>query len=477
MESFRDTLIEYLELEKKFSEEDIEKNKSLTEVEKEEAGLIIRNAKVVKAKGSEYELSVDINNTKLRPGDRVIIKSHESNKVFHAKIIENGFERIDITCVAELDDTLFYTIEIIEKVMLEPIINLLKGIEAGMPGSVYLEMLAGLGNGPKIKGLGSIRYEDVEDLFPKHFNKEQLEACKYAIQRPSLYCIQGPPGTGKTDVLSRIASVFCYKEKSILVISNTHQAVNNALNKIAKNVPDATVVKVGEALKAEGLVDSIITVKTYSEYSKNKKSKNNTSTYEIIGMTLYGGVLNFGLKNSDFNPTIVLVDEAGQIPLAQAACIGAFGCGSVIFIGDDKQMPPIYHQLMVNNPISVSIFNYLCILYPSFKIRLRITYRMNKEITEVISRNFYEKDGEALVSSDFSKDRKLILNNNSSNEAIHNILLSPSSLIYYNASTDNYCEDMNVEEAVFIADLIKEAIKSGMLINDIAVITPYRRQV
>lgn len=37
--------------------------------------------------------------------------------------------------------------------------------------------------------------------------------------------------------------------------------------------------------------------------------------------------------------------------------------------------------------------------------------------------------------------------------------------------------DENEEEAVFITELVKESIADGMAIEDIAVITPFRRQV
>lgn len=477
MADFRNALLAYLESEKSYCEADIAAKKNLSDDEKEAEGLVVRNAHIVRHEGMEYELAVTVNNSKLRPGDSVLLKNISKGKSANAKIIENGFYRISLSCVNELDLESEYRIEVLDIVLLDPIINLLKGIEEGVPGSNYLSLLAGLEPAPRLKGVGALNLEDVEYIFPDYFNSEQLEACKKAIQRPSLYCIQGPPGTGKTDVLSRIAHAYCEKQKSILVISNTHQAVNNALNKIAKNAVEATIVKVGEALKAEGLDDSIIRVKSYNEYSSSKKGNKNASSYEVIGMTLHAAVMNLGLKHNDFNPSIILVDEAGQMPLTYAACIGAFGCGCVVFIGDDKQMPPIYHPKLVDDPISTSIFSFLTGLYPEFKTRLRVTYRMNDKITDVVSRNFYESDGESLIASDFSKSRRLMLPSNSGDDKIDFLLKCPQPIIRWNPSTLKDCEDLNVEEAMFIANLIKEALNKGMETSDIAVITPYRRQV
>ena len=46
-----------------------------------------------------------------------------------------------------------------------------------------------------------------------------------------------------------------------------------------------------------------------------------------------------------------------------------------------------------------------------------------------------------------------------------------------NVTTGELWEDMNQEEADFIANIVDDALKNGMKKSDIAVITPYRRQV
>ena len=110
-------------------------------------------------------------------------------------------------------------------------------------------------------------------------------------------------------------------------------------------------------------------------------------------MTLHAATVNLGLRTTGYQPVVVLVDEAGQIPLAHASVIGTFGCGSVIFIGDHEQMPPIYSDSLENDPLSVSIFEHLVRHYPEKTITLNTTYRMNEKITALCSRNFYEPHG------------------------------------------------------------------------------------
>ena len=474
---FKDSIVEYLNKEKEYCTLDIESNSQLSNTEKEEKGLLIQSAKITERNGNEYKLSVLVNNSKLRPGDKITLKNNRTSKRQKVTVIENDFEHIFIETSHNLSDVDEYDIIVEESVLLDPFIALAENIYEGMPGASLLKQLAGI-EVPKLCGFGSISQSHISP-FSNKLNEKQQAACSAVLKRPSVYCIQGPPGTGKTDVLATIANIFSNNDKEVLIISNTHQAVNNALNKISKICPESHVVKIGEELKAQELDSNIIKSKTYKEYlgTRNKTSKKKTSPTNIVGMTFYSAILNLGLRNSGFKPSLILVDEAGQMPLAQASLIGVFGCGSIIFIGDDKQMPPIFHEKLSDNPLSVSIFSYLCSKYPEIKSRLSVSYRMNDEITQCVSRNFYETDGEKLVASDFSKDRKLVLDTDSKDERIKNILASEKSIHVVNIGTDCQCEDMNQAECEFISVLVKEAFDGCVKQNDLAIITPYRRQV
>ena len=474
----RDELLSYLRAEKEYIEADIKENQNLPDDEKEEKGFLIRNVRVVERNGKEVELAVPVNNTKLRPGDKVNLVEPITKKQFSAKIIENGFEQIFVTCMYELSKSLAYRLEVSEEVMLDPIIELISRIEDGASGAGFLSILAGLKE-PNLKGLAPIPFNKVQDLFPKQLNENQREVCKASLNRPSVFCIQGPPGTGKTDVLSTIAHIFSTMNKEVLIISNTHQAVNNALNKIALRINDSTnVVKIGEELKAQELTKKITLAPTFSRYIQLRKTmKKKLTGGDIVGMTLYAGILNLGLRNSGFKPSIILVDETSQMPMVEGATLGTFGCGSIIFIGDDKQMPPIFHEKLKGNPFSKSIFSFICDKYPDLKSRLSITYRMNDEITGVVSRLFYEPYGESLKASDYSKDRRLTLDCKHEDKRIESIFSSPKSIHQLNVTKNHQCEDVNVEEAEFTSCLIRCAIDNGVKADDIAVITPYRRQV
>ena len=469
---FRDAILDYLREEKSLYEEDIKRNYALSDAEKIEVGLLVKDATIINCQDEIYEMAVTDNYTKLRPGDLVSIMDNNTNKKYEATVIDNGTESMQFKCKHELDKESIFNIEVSEFVLLDSFIKLLEKMDESKPGAYFLEELSQLSKPKKVNKLAASQI-DIEGLIPERLNTKQREACEAIAKLPSIYCIQGPPGTGKTDVLSCIATLFSENGFEVAIISKTHQAVNNALNKIRKYDDRGFVIKIGDELKGQELVDNVICCDTYRHYTEERSvlKKKADGRADIVGMTLQAAVINLGLMNRGFQPRVVIVDEAGQIPITEASILGASGAGTIVFIGDDKQMPPIYHETQIKHELSISIFQHLCTLYPDYETSLQETYRMNKDITEVVSRNFYEPYGEHIYASEFSKYRNLELK--SSND----VLSSENSIIIKNVSRESKWEENNPEEAEYIVTLIKEAIEAGMEINDIAVITPFRRQV
>ena len=469
IEDMRRHIYDYLQQQKELELADIEANSQLTEEEKIEAGLLIKDAQVIKVCDNQYELHTTEDNTKLRVGDSVRISNRYIS--VNAKIIDLYLEGLSIETSAYMKENDFVDIEVVEHMMLDPMLDLLDGIREGCPGYSFLNLLAGKET-PRSKGLGAIDPRFV--TIPGVLNTAQSSAVADCLKRPSVYCLQGPPGTGKTAVLSTIAKIYATMRKEVLVLSNTHQAVNNALNKIAEQADNFAVVKIGEKIKGEGLNRKIVKAGTYNHYlAYRKNSRKRMEPANVVGMTLHAAIINLGLRNSGFKPKIVLVDEAGQMPLAYASLIGAFGCGSIIFIGDDKQMPPIFHPQLAENPLSVSIFEYLCGRYPALRHPLNITYRMNDEITAFVSKNFYESDeaGIKLVSADSAKDRRL---------NVEGISQEPIQTIEVLSQESDLMEmecDVSVAEAELAVELARKALQGGLSLKDIAIVTPYRRQV
>lgn len=71
IEDMRKRIYDYLQQQKELELADIEANSQLTDEEKVEAGLLIKDAQVVKVCDNQYELHTTEDNTKLRVGDSV----------------------------------------------------------------------------------------------------------------------------------------------------------------------------------------------------------------------------------------------------------------------------------------------------------------------------------------------------------------------------------------------------------------------
>ena len=451
---YKDHLISYLKKEKELTERDIQSHLDLSDEEKVEQGYLIKGCLVTGSRDGCSELCTPENNTKLRCGDKVELIDVNSGNSTKATIIENTFDTLSVNAPLLLSSQ--YDIVVKEGFYLDPLISVLEKQEEGKSGTYYINQLCYIEQ-PSEKGYISIDVKSVE--IPKELNPSQREAVEKVLKCPSLYCIQGPPGTGKTNVLATIASIFSKCGREVLIVSNTHQAVNNALNKIADTMP---VIKIGETLKAQSVSKHIQKYKFFSDYKKERKKNRKTDRYgAIVGMTLHAAIINLGLIQSGFAPSLVLVDEASQIPLAMASGIASFGAGSIVFIGDDRQMPPIFRPELMDDDLSVSIFSHLTNLYPDFKSVLDTTYRMNSTLCKFVSEAFYEPYGIKLQSHESIADRHI------KGESLQD------TVKIVNVATDG-CKDFNKEEA---EKAVEYAIKYKEMGYDVAIVTPYRKQV
>lgn len=473
---FRDDIIAYLNEEKSLCLADIEARQSLDDDEKEKEGMLIRHARVLDYKGKEYQFGFEINLTKVRPGDKVQLVDCVTTEHLDALVIDNQTTSMFVVASKEINIIHDFCIEVTDMLMLDPLIKLIGSYERGCTGLFYLKELAGLAQPETSDPENALDNRYLPNI--DNLNVGQKDICKIAFGCPSLFIVQGPPGTGKTNVLSVITDAYAMQDRNVVVLAKTHQAVNNALNKIKGRLIKSSIYKIGSRLKSLDLDPSIKISVSFSDCLRSIRiDRKKGCKSSVIGMTLQSAIINLGLRLTEFTPDIVLVDEASQIPLTEACAIGAFGSGSVIFIGDDKQMPPIFHEKQVNDPLSVSVFNHLKAMFPDIEGRLSETYRMNADITSYVSSHFYDPFGEKLISSDFSKNRKLCLVGKNKDKLIENILSSEKSIFALNVSKSSEWEDDNFEEAQFAANVAKYALSLGLPSNDIAIISPFRRQV
>lgn len=470
MEDFRDNLLKYLFVEKKLWEEDTERQKNMSIEEKVENNLLLTNVTINSHEDDAYELNVPENYSKLRVGDKVIITDNNSSNKFEATIIDVFFDTLTVSCDKELNINSVYSIEQESPNLLQTLISCLEGIYSGVPGAAFLRLLSGEEKFETVDFL-KVDIDDVPkfDSIKSHLNQEQLSAVSSMLEYPPVHVLQGPPGTGKTAVLAATAIATARMNREVVIIANTHHAVNNALQKIRSLDKNVTLIKVGTALKSEELDDTVLKMeafKDYYEYSyKNRKKKR---TGHIVGMTIWGAITHLGLRHhAHFRPYIALVDEASLMPLSLATILGKTA-PSVCLFGDSRQMPPIFRPELESNDNSISILDYCTQRVEGIPVTaLHTTYRMNKEITSVVSKSFYEPYGIKLKSAE------CVANNTFATSC-----LNSSSVVYMDSCISTpLCEEENEGEAQAVTEMIKRLLSEKRNAADIAVITPFRKQV
>lgn len=289
-------------------------------------------------------------------------------------------------------------------------------------------------------------------------NEKQAEAVGWAHGAQHVACIQGPPGTGKTRVLSLIARLAVERGERILMTSHTHMAINNALNKIhAQGVP---VVKVGRATERKGLDDAIPNFDGLDAWGGRP-----TDGY-VVGATPFATCTS-RLENYAFDT--ILFDEASQITVPLALMAMRKGKRS-IFIGDQRQLPPVLLSRSVLNKESHSVFSRLTSREAEHLVMLEETYRMNRWLTDWPSRTFY---GGTLQAAGKNRERRLQL---SGAPTRHSAVLDGASPAVFIPTPDSSARVKNWKEAELVADLVEAIVVGGLPLAEIGIVSPYRAQ-
>lgn len=245
-------------------------------------------------------------------------------------------------------------------------------------------------------------------------------------------------------IFNRIISKFYHSSNNDYVINNSSSYERN--------------IKIHESIsKNNDLIDEIENLIINDVYDKSK----------IIASTVLSSSASL-MKNIEFD--YVIMDEASQVP-TYLALLALLKTDKFILIGDDKQLQPITSKHY--SFLTKSIFNYMIEKYPKDYTFLNIQYRMNPEISNIVSKLYYDN---RLLSYIENIHKKLKLTYSS------NILLDESPITFINTSNVDYYESnvnggcCNRFEAQLILTIIDALIKNNVSPSEIGIITPYRKQ-
>jgi DNA replication ATP-dependent helicase Dna2 len=289
-------------------------------------------------------------------------------------------------------------------------------------------------------------------------NDKQAEGVGWAHGARHVACIQGPPGTGKTRVLALIARLAVARGERILMTSHTHMAINNALNKI--HVQGVPVVKIGRATQRKGLDSAIPNFEGLDGWEDRP-----TDGY-VVGATPFATCTS-RLENYTFDT--ILFDEASQITVPLALMAMRKG-RRFIFIGDQRQLPPVLLSRSVLDKGAHSVFSRLTSREAEHLVMLDETYRMNRWLTDWPSRAFY---GGALRAVGKNRERRLDLRDIPPR---FSAVLAGDSPAVFIPTPDASARTKNRKEAELAADLCEAIVAGGLPLAEIGIVSPYRAQ-
>lgn len=231
---------------------------------------------------------------------------------------------------------------------------------------------------PRIRGLAPGAGIQTTDL-------EEMKARALGLDASYLF-LQGPPGTGKTWTGARIVAHLLAQGHRVGIAAQSHKAIHNLLAEIEK-VARATHVRFKGLKKSTGNPDT--------EYDGEFiKSDDDNATFEGAGrdVQLFAGTAwLFSREKLDRALDYLVIDEAGQISLADALATGA--CArNLILLGDPLQLAQV-SQAVHPAGTGASVLEHLLGDAPTIPedrgIFLERSFRMHPGVSDFISEIVY----------------------------------------------------------------------------------------
>ncbi|GIN88814.1 disulfide oxidoreductase [Heyndrickxia sporothermodurans] len=340
--------------------------------------------------------------------------------------------------------------------------------------------------------------------------------------------IWGPPGTGKTYTLARVAGNKYFKEKRVLVLSHSNQAVDVLMSEIANFLHKMKLFRGGDVLRygtsSEILSNKQISIANLLEERESKLSQRKQDLTEekrllkkdlshsfsqrdteklleterklakilekirlkeiqyvkdakVIGATLAKAASDPAIYEQEFD--LVIIDEASMAYTPQIAFAASLA-KRVIVCGDFKQLPPIAasRHPLVTNWLKEDIFHKASVvnmdkdreLHPHLFL-LKEQRRMHADISAFTNRFIYY----SLVGDhpSVTQSRKEIVGKKPfPNQA--SLLLDTSFTGMYSVQERISNSRINLFHLFISFQAIHEAYMDG--ISSIGYITPFRAQ-
>lgn len=215
------------------------------------------------------------------------------------------------------------------------------------------------------------------------FNVDQKKAIEKVLRAEDYALILGMPGTGKTTTIKALIEILVQQHnKTVLIASHTHSAVDNILLKLDKS--GMGILRIGSPRKVHSDIQKYIPSKSVT----NEKELHDVYFKPPIVAVTCMGINDWIFAKRTFDYCII--DEASQITLPH--CIGPLRMAKkFILVGDHYQLPPLVkHPAAAEGGLDVSLFKHFCTAHPSAVVSLEHQYRMCEDIMMLSNKLVYD---------------------------------------------------------------------------------------
>lgn len=329
-----------------------------------------------------------------------------------------------------------------------------------------------------------------------NMNEDQSAAVAKVLSANDYALILGMPGTGKTTTIAHIIRALLADNKTILLTSFTHTAVDNILLKVRDIAPPNSILRLGVPAKINP------EVQRFCQLAATARTTIEEIEAAYMGCRIVATTC-MGTNHAIFNRRafdVCIVDEASQITLPTA--LGPLlHARKFVLVGDHYQLPPlVQNRAALEGGLDVSYFRQLSEEQPQAVATLGKQYRMCEDIMSLSNELIY--NGQLRCGNDAVAQRTINITDLSPLQILHppsvgingcnsrcwiSELAKPERKVVF-ANTDSSDKDAlerltsgknitNQLEAVLSAQLILSLLKLGVPGKDIGAITLYRSQL
>lgn len=322
-------------------------------------------------------------------------------------------------------------------------------------------------------------------------NEDQQRAIFGSLETNDFFMIQGFPGSGKTHTITVLLKILLILKKKVLVTCYTHKSLNVILNKLEEKLTDNEKKMVLRLVKnREDKKSDLFDILNKNDFEKigDYKSYIKRSIFASTVLSLR----NFNFREQDFD--FVIIDESSLLlePLILQPIMYS---KKFILVGDHHQLSPLLKSC--KNLLKKSFFEKMCKNFPKKTQKLKLQYRMNKDIMKLANLLIYKnqiKPGSFIPSNlkfpnptpEKKKWLQNILNSSNSVNLINTENLQNSkNMKKQRLSLENtfsqfsknidYSQNFLEENTVF--EIYKSFLNNGIPEKKITIITTFNKQL